>query len=125
MLFHKKLLLLLVAQSTTLFAAGFVTPSRFGVLAGRTCASIGGPLCVSAVEDEAAEVAEPEAAAEVAEPEALETTEEAEDERDDSAPEPEEAEASEESEVSAQSPEKQRFTVFVGNLPFRKFCDHV
>ena len=97
MLFRKQAIFVLTAQSVALFASGFVAPTpSFGLCSQKKSA---GPLfsdVVSAVsltaEDEAAESV-------VEEPELP------------SADEP----------AAAVPADKQRLTIFVGNLPFRKF----
>jgi hypothetical protein len=107
MLFHKKVIILLVVQSAAFLAGAFVTPSPFGLSTPKSC-SIAGPLLVSAVEDESAEatVEETETVSEI--PNDVPESDAAEDQ-------PEES-----SDEAAAAAEKQRLTVFVGNLPFRK-----
>lgn len=118
MMFQKQVILVLVAQSAALLASGFVAPAPFGGVATLQSKSAG-PLfsdVVSAVsstsEDEAAESVVEEEVVEV-EPESPEAAEEdsSEDET-----EPPVAEA------DAAPVPKERLTVFVGNLPFRKFA---
>jgi hypothetical protein len=103
MLFHKKVIILLVVQSAAFLAGAFVTPSPFGLSTPKSC-SIAGPLLVSAVEDESAEAVVEETGTVLEVPE----SDAAEDQ-------PEES-----SDEAAAAAEKQRLTVFVGNLPFRK-----
>jgi hypothetical protein len=96
MLFHKKVIVLLVAQSSALLASGFVAPTTpFGLSTTPKSFSNAGPLLVSAVEDEAAA----ETVVEDAEPPVTVADSEAV------------------AEISAS--EKPRLTIFVGNLPFR------
>lgn len=93
MLFYKKVIVLLVAQSAAFLACAFVTPPPFGLSTPKSCSiAAAGPLLVSAVEDESAEAIAEE----------TETVSEI--------PNVPESDAAEE----------QRLTVFVGNLPFRK-----
>jgi hypothetical protein len=116
LLFHKKLIVLLVvlvAQSAALLVSGFVTPSSpFGLSGVSKSISCAGPLLVSAVEDESAEavVEEPEAAAVLEEIPKVADAEQVSQE------------SSDESKVdaAAAAAQKQRLTLFVGNLPFRK-----
>ena len=101
MLFQKKVIVLFVAQSAALLASGFVAPNPFGLSTTTKSFSNGGPLLVSAVEDEAAE-----AVVEDVEP-VMESLEAAEPEAD----------------AKSSAPQKQRLTIFVGNLPFRTWTN--
>lgn len=95
MLFHKKVIVLLVAQSAALLASGFVAPTPFGLsTTPKSFSNAGFPLLVSAVEDEAAETV-----VEDAEPVTV---------------------ADSEAVAKISAPQKPRLTIFVGNLPFRK-----
>lgn len=107
MLFEKKVILILAAQSAALLASGFVAPAPFAGLVSTTQKS--GPLfsdVVSAVSSTAEDEAAESVVEETAEPELPEATSE---------------EESSEEPAAAPAAEKQRLTVFVGNLPFRKF----
>lgn len=107
MLFQKQVIVLLAAQSAALLASAFVAPTPFGLTSPAQLKSAG-PL-FSDVVSAVSSTAEDEAAESVAEPA---------EESSDTVPEPvaEAAPAAEAAPV-----EKERLTVFVGNLPFRKF----
>lgn len=108
MLFHKKVIVILVAQSSAFLARAFVTPSPFGLSTPKSCSIAAGPLLVSAVEDEAAEavVEETEAVLEIPKIPESDAAEELSGD----------AVASDETAAA----QKERLSVFVGNLPFRK-----
>lgn len=104
MLFQKQAILLLAAQA--LLASAFVAPTPFGVKSFVQPKSAG-PL-FSDVVSAVSSTSEDEAAESVAEP-AEESSDASEPVADDAAPADE---------------EKERLTVFVGNLPFRKFLSY-
>lgn len=129
MLFQKQAILLLVAQSSFFLAStAFVVPSPFGFVPSTKKSA--GPLfsdVVSAVsstaEDEASESIVEETVVEEAIVEEPELPEATAVENDDEEAE-EETSDDDEEEPEAQAPprfERERLTVFVGNLPFRKF----
>lgn len=97
MLFHTKVIVLLVAQSAALLVSGFVAPSPFGLSTPKSFSNAG-PLLVSAVQDEAAETVVGDVEPDMETPKVSEPTAFAE----------------------ISPPQKQRLTIFVGNLPFRK-----
>ena len=104
MLFQKQVILLLAAQSAALLASAFVAPTPFG-LKSFVQPKSAGPL-FSDVVSAVSSTSEDEAAESVVEP-----TEESSD-------------VSEPVADAAPAEEKERLTVFVGNLPFRKFLPY-
>ncbi len=104
MLSQKQVILLLTAQSAALLASAFVAPTPFGVKSLLQSKSAG-PL-FSDVVSAVASTSEDEAAESVVEP-----TEESSD-------------TSEPAADATPAEEKQRLTVFVGNLPFRKLASY-